>query len=173
MKTQTATWPISTTTWSEDRVLDYFWTVARDAHVDRLELLGQIAAVRLARPSEWDEKAIRIAMGGVTRRKFRGSVVTLAGERCFACRTEARRVYWHHVIQVQHGGSNTPRNLVSLCHRCHRDVHPWLPAGTTIENRGFTWLRDIAQRALDRLTKVWGARIEEHKTRIPPDDQPF
>ena len=43
---------------------------------------------------------------------------------CFACggRSHVR----HHIIQLQHGGSNKKRNIVRLCHDCHAEIHPWL-----------------------------------------------
>lgn len=43
---------------------------------------------------------------------------------CFACRGvgEVR----HHIIQIQHGGLNSKKNLVTLCKGCHAEVHPWL-----------------------------------------------
>lgn len=43
---------------------------------------------------------------------------------CFCCgnSTEAR----HHIIQLQNGGLNSRKNLVSLCDLCHAEIHPWL-----------------------------------------------
>lgn len=29
----------------------------------------------------------------------------------------------HHIIQVQHGGSDAPDNLITLCKECHKDRH--------------------------------------------------
>jgi hypothetical protein len=140
-----------TTRLSEDEVLSYFHTMAREPDVDRLALLQQLATVRLERPSDWDFWAVRQAMAGVR--------ITLTGERCFACRTEARKIYWHHVVQVQHGGSNSPHNLQPLCHRCHRTVHPWLPEPTTLENRhGWSHIGDFAVRAMDKLVAMWEGR---------------
>lgn len=149
---------VYTTRMSEQDVLDYFHTMARESDVDRLALLRQVAAVRLDRPDDWDARSVRQAMAGVR--------ISLMGERCFACLTEARRVYWHHIIQVQHGGSNTPRNLTPLCHRCHGAVHPWLPAPTSIENRGFSAIGDFAARALDRLAKLWSGKAVK-RGRVP------
>lgn len=147
--------PTHVTTWDETRLLDYFWACIRD-EADRIAALRQLADVVLPRPSEWDEWAVRQAMAGVK--------MTLTADRCFACRTEERHIYWHHIIQVQHGGSSTPRNLVPLCHRCHRLVHPWLPEPTSRENRrGWTWVGDVAVRALDKLEAMWDARREARK----------
>lgn len=140
---------------SEQDVLDYFYLQARDPGLDRIALLKQLADVAIDRPPYWD--------GGVIREEARKAQRKLWGERCFACRTEARKVYWHHIIQVQNGGSNTPRNLTVICARCHRDVHPWLPAPTTIENRGFAWLGDFAKRALEKLEAAWGGKAKVWK----------
>jgi hypothetical protein len=139
------------TKWDEQRVLDYFYQMARSSDVDRIALLKQISDVAINRPSDWD--------GGVIREEARKAQRRLWGSRCFSCRTEARKVYWHHVIQVQHGGSNTPRNQVLLCARCHREIHPWLDKPTTIENRGFAWIGDFAARALRKLEAAWGGKV--------------
>lgn len=150
------------TTWDEERVLDYFWAVVRDDG-DRLELLKQLADVALERPSDWDLGAIRVAFAGVRQ--------TLMAEACFCCKTTERRLYWHHVIQVQHGGSNTPRNVVGICHACHRRIHPWLEPPTSYENkRGWTAVRDIVLRASSALDRAFGeerARIRRDQTEWP------
>lgn len=138
---------VVSTTWPEVAVLDAFWDRVR-ADMDRLDLLMEMASIRLERPSDWDERSIRQAMAGVR--------MTLTADGCFACRSRDRWLYWHHVIQVQHGGSNYPRNLVALCHRCHRVVHPWLPEPTSLENRfGWTSLKDLAGRVVDKLVARW------------------
>jgi hypothetical protein len=143
----------SVTSMAEQQVLDYFYTMAREPDVDRIELLKQLADVALSRPSDWDYTAVRQALAGVR--------TELTGERCFACFTEARRVYWHHIIQVQNGGSNHPRNLTTICARCHRAVHPWLPEPDTMENRGFSMLGDWVKRISRRLFDWAGARTRE------------
>lgn len=143
------------TTWDEQKVLDYFYGMARNPNVDRIALLKQIADVAIDRPIDWD--------GGLIREVSRKAQRRLHGERCFSCRTEARKVYWHHILQVQNGGSNTPRNLVLLCARCHRDIHPWLKPPTTLENRGFTWIGDFAVRALEKLEAAWAGKVRSWK----------
>jgi hypothetical protein len=100
----------------EEQVLDYFWAAQADAEVDRLQLLKQLAVVAIARPHEWDAVAVRRACANDN----------LEADRCFSCRSDDRRLYWHHVIEVHHGGSNSPRNRVALCFRCHQVIHPWL-----------------------------------------------
>lgn len=43
---------------------------------------------------------------------------------CFVCleKPDVR----HHIIQLQYGGINCKKNIVSLCNSCHSKVHPWL-----------------------------------------------
>lgn len=43
---------------------------------------------------------------------------------CFGCGGEAN--VRHHIIQLQYGGVNSKRNIVSLCWGCHAAIHPWL-----------------------------------------------
>ena len=43
---------------------------------------------------------------------------------CFICGGKAQ--CRHHLIQLQNGGINSKRNLISICNKCHADVHPWL-----------------------------------------------
>ena len=44
--------------------------------------------------------------------------------RCWCCGSKAE--CRHHIIQLQHGGLNSRKNLVSLCFTCHAEIHPWL-----------------------------------------------
>ncbi len=137
------------TTWSETQVLDYFWLAVRD-DTDRILLLRQLATVKLERPSEWDRWFVRQAMSGVR--------LLITGDFCFVCRSSERKLYWHHVIAVAHGGSSQPRNLVRLCQSCHRNVHPWLDAPTTLENvHGWTKVSDLAKPVIEKIAAVLGA----------------
>ena len=43
---------------------------------------------------------------------------------CFICHLKAE--IRHHIIPLKNGGLNSRRNLISLCNRCHRLIHPWL-----------------------------------------------
>ena len=43
---------------------------------------------------------------------------------CFAC--GERSNVPHHIIQLQHGGLNSKKNITPLCHSCHAEIHPWL-----------------------------------------------
>jgi 5-methylcytosine-specific restriction endonuclease McrA len=44
---------------------------------------------------------------------------------CWCCFRVAKLVR-HHVIQIQHGGSNEGGNIVMICDWCHVEVHPWM-----------------------------------------------
>lgn len=126
----------------EPDVLDYFWAMA-SSDADRVALLQQLAEVAIRRPADWDGGSVRFGAAGTTAR--------LTADACFACHTTEKHLYWHHVIQVQHGGSNDPRNLVRVCHACHRAVHPWLPAPTTVENRhGWVSVGDLVAHVVER-----------------------
>lgn len=111
--------------------------------VDRLELLRQAAQVRLARPPEWDRAAIRAAAPGVAE--------WLRAEKCWLCRGADHKLYWHHAIQVQHGGSNAVRNLIPICHGCHMTIHPWLEPSVRCEVRGWTKAVEVAIPALEQI----------------------
>lgn len=155
------------TGWSEERVLDWFWLASREPDVNRIDLLRQLADVQLQRPSDWDRRQVREAMQALRpmwladdARKPR---LTLAeAQACWACLNGERWLYWHHVITVGHGGSSTPRNLVPLCHRCHRAVHPHLPEPSTRENRyGWTSLADVARHVGIRIPVATPVGVRE------------
>lgn len=142
---------VYTATWPEARILAYFWTMVR-ADADRLDLLRQLASVKVQRPPDWDRAAVR-----ATSRRH------LQVNQCFGCRTGSRRLYWHHIIEVQYGGSNIADNLVAICLRCHATVHPWLPAerpGESREPSSWSSTAQVLEACADLLTKdtekVWG-----------------
>lgn len=99
---------------SEPAALDQFYAEAVPGV--RLAALRRFAEVAIVRPPDWDYAAIRNAAPRALRMS-----------ECFGCRAADVELHRHHVIQVQHGGSNYIRNLVGLCEACHGDVHPWLP----------------------------------------------
>ena len=103
------------TTLTEQQVMDYFWAACREG-ADRLSLLLQISVVAVPTAPGWSAKDVR--------RAFQPRPHTFDG--CFSCFRRDRRVAWHHVIAIDHGGSNDIWNQVELCHVCHRRIHPWL-----------------------------------------------
>jgi hypothetical protein len=111
----------------EDAALREFWRQQGD-RADRLGLLQAFAEVAIVRPAEWDYLEVR--------RNAHDPL--LAHNGCFVCGNRDRAIEFHHVIQIQHGGSNTPRNRVPLCSVCHDAVHPWLGGTKRTKVGGWT-----------------------------------
>lgn len=44
---------------------------------------------------------------------------------CWVC-ARVTQLVRHHVIQLQHGGSNWHLNIFAICDGCHAEIHPWL-----------------------------------------------
>lgn len=114
---------------SEHAALDQFYLEAAD---DRSAALRRFAELAILRESGWDTEVVRAA----------AEKNPLRPTACFACRTQSRPLAWHHVIQIQHGGSNMARNRVALCGPCHADVHPWLPKAPRVRT-GWTRFTDV------------------------------
>lgn len=117
---------------AESDVLDYVrWLLHQPGvyHEERLSVLKQCADIKLERPSNWSLSRIRTEMAAMVATFHRP-------DQCFICRCRGYRLYWHHIIQVQHGGSNVPQNFVAVCHKCHQRIHPWLPEPTSLEEIG-------------------------------------
>jgi len=126
------------TRWSEDHVLAYFWQMVR-AGADRVALLEQLNTVAIRRPKGWSK---------VDARKVHHAYPT----SCFCCLNGDRKLYWHHIISVDHGGGNAVRNLVALCLRCHARIHPWMPSDRPGEVlTGFHDVRDLVQQFRRRM----------------------
>ncbi len=53
---------------------------------------------------------------------------------CFCCGLPATAR--HHIIQIQNGGLNCRKNVVSLCDECHAEIHPWLGNARTSQLTG-------------------------------------
>jgi hypothetical protein len=127
---------------TEHAALDQFYAEASVPCGDKIAVLKRFAEIAIVRESGWDVAAVRAASHNHR----------LIAYQCFGCGRSSRQVAlnWHHVIQIQHGGSNVLRNYVALCSVCHAAVHPWLTAST--RPKGFTSLVDIA-RTID-LTRL-------------------
>lgn len=111
------TGPSETLPLDEVTALNEFWRAAWCDGANRLELVRAFAEIAILRPADWDYAAVR-AQADERRR------VLSAANGCFVCRTDS--AHWHHVIQIQFGGSNYLRNFVPLCAACHGAIHPWL-----------------------------------------------
>lgn len=116
VQTSTARKRVFRTTLSEEQLLDYFWEASRDRTI-RLDVLRELSVVAVRRPDDWDPRAVREAFVARLYPK----------DGCFSCFQKNRRTWWHHVIAIDHGGSNSERNQVMVCHICHQRIHPWLP----------------------------------------------
>ncbi len=120
---------------SESAALDEFWAEAGRPDAEaRLLVLRAFAEIAIAREDGWNTEAIRAA----------SSNHGLSADRCFACYSADRSLQWHHVIQIQYGGSNALRNRVSLCSVCHSAVHPWLPEVQRSRGRDWSSVPEIA-----------------------------
>lgn len=130
---------------SEEEALREFWAASGDHGTDRLALLKAFAEIAIVRLAGWDFLAVRAE----------ANEHSLRADGCFACRNDDRSYHWHHVVQIQHGGSNYVRNRVPLCGPCHRSVHPWMP-GTTAERRtAGSWFQvaGISTELLERIKR--------------------
>jgi len=128
---------VFTDEWS---ILAEFWRQVYEGG-DRLDLLQHMTHVHIARPPDWDQAAIRRA---------HETGVAKFGYACFSCLNADRRIYVHHIIEIQHGGSNHPRNRVPLCFRCHHHLHPWLVEPEGGRHDGWELLADIVRRVKQR-----------------------
>lgn len=106
---------------AEALLLLTFWDMVGSGH-QKLELLLAFTRLKVLRPEDWDPEAIRAA-----HRVNQGAAATIQVDKphCFSCGARTQ-LYAHHVIEVQHGGSNNIRNQVPLCFDCHQYLHPWL-----------------------------------------------
>lgn len=138
------TTPRETLPLDEVTVLDEFWRASWLAGANRLELLKAFAEIAIVRPADWDYAAVR------EHAHDKGSVILSAADGCFACHGESS--HWHHVIQIQFGGSNYVRNFVPLCAGCHSAIHPWLPfAPKAGQTGGWSQIGDVGADLLERL----------------------
>jgi len=93
--------------------IEHFWSQIRGG-ASRIDLLVKAASWKAGGKSNYFSRR-RSAP------KFRGQ----KGAKCWSCQQEPPK-HLHHIIQLQYGGRNSPRNLVPLCKYCHAIIHPWL-----------------------------------------------
>jgi hypothetical protein len=105
---------------TEEKALREFWAAAGDPAIDRLNMLRIFAEIAIVRPADWDYAGVRDGAG------TNPNVTLSAPNGCFSCGSRRQPLNWHHVIQVQYGGSNGPRNRVAICEPCHAAIHPWV-----------------------------------------------
>lgn len=139
----------------EDRVLANFWDLAASgAH--RRWLLSLMSRVTIKRPAEWWllDHAYVADGGGVTHQG-----------NCFACRASDRPMYFHHLIWVSHGGSDHPLNLVSICHECHCEQHPWMAPFDSKRGGPMLSIAEVAKwaRAASEAQAQYAAQREQKR----------
>lgn len=110
---------------TEADALNEFWKQIGQG-ADKLALLRAFAEVAIIRPDGWSPEAVRAEF----------QALTFGDDNCFVCFYHETHI--HHIIQIQHGGSNHRRNYAALCERCHGTVHPWLGVHPTRATRGWT-----------------------------------
>lgn len=144
-------------------LLELFWYYA-ERGVDRIELLKVFAAQPVTRGEDWSATSIRTESNDVSN---------LRAENCFSCRGVERKLYWHHIVQVQHGGSNLPRNRIAICYRCHARIHPWLPSDRKGESLTGEWwsIADVVEDAKRRETPVGDVSERTQSTTSQPETQ--
>ena len=114
---------------SEVEVVTEFWAQVQQPEADRLALLLAFAEIAIVQPGTWTPEQIRA--------EFEASAEPTVDWPCFGCASDRPGRAWHHVIQIQHGGSNYARNRVILCELCHTAVHPWLGS---VSRRRSAWV---------------------------------
>lgn len=103
----------------------------------RLDLLKQIAETMIRpRPSF----SLRVRRAKFLANKYYRKWLK---RKCRVC--SQTPVIRHHIIQLQNGGNNSTKNIITICEPCHEQIHPWL------SNK-----RSIAQQIveMDRLYKA-------------------
>jgi hypothetical protein len=48
------------------------------------------------------------------------------GRFCCNCERSDTRLDVHHIVPIEHGGTNRLSNLAVLCFDCHAKIHPWM-----------------------------------------------
>lgn len=130
-------------------VLNLFWALAAKT-TDRLGLLRVFTRVQIARDDAWDPQAVRRDHEA----SVRASTATISKRAgCFACGDEQATLYAHHIIEIQHGGSNAVRNQAPICFECHRYLHPWLTEDPSASRRGGE-MTHVAHAAADFIELV-------------------
>ena len=124
--------------------LNYFWLMMREG-AEPMTILAWMSHVVIARPADWDKAAIR------QEHELGLGKSSVDRDQCYGCQSTTANLYFHHIIEIQNGGSNAKRNLVPLCFPCHKRLHPWL----TVEPRatrggGFVHIGTVIKEMLAR-----------------------
>lgn len=96
-------------------VLQEFWAAIR-AGESPLTLLQNTADTRLTRRPARSPHAVR------REHNAHRLSAPYKARPCFVCSERATQE--HHIVQIQHGGTNRAENKVWVCTPCHRQIHP-------------------------------------------------
>lgn len=99
-----------------DKILDEFWPKFKAE--PSVNPLREYSYRIIQRISDKDLRARRKEFNADATHRL------LIGKPCVCCGEEADSR--HHIIELQYGGSNSPKNIVPICSKCHSKVHPWL-----------------------------------------------
>lgn len=85
---------------------------------------------RLSLLKKWAELKVKRRNDNRTLQEMRAAANRSTPPRdrdgpCWCCHL-FRPLFRHHVIQLQHGGTNYHLNIVRICWDCHAKIHPWL-----------------------------------------------
>jgi hypothetical protein len=104
----------------------------------------------------WDPRLVR---RNFNRLKYRIPQLSPTDKRCCACGGWASEP--HHIILIEHGGTNSPLNIAFLCRPCHGDIHPWIKDGevtSVLRDRGGEVVSPPVTAADTPLANVTGSR---------------
>lgn len=73
------------------------------------DFLGDVQMEDYPREDEWQA--------------LREAVLERDNHRCQGCGTDDAELHAHHIVPLGCGGTNTLRNLITLCQQCHGRVH--------------------------------------------------
>lgn len=89
--------------------------------------------------------------------------------KCRKCKASNTELHVHHVVFKSKGGTDTPNNLICLCHTCHKDLHAgkWKLTAThlkTVNTKPATQVSTVnayVWRWLERLQKKKGFGLKK------------
>lgn len=84
--------------------------------------------------------------------KTKYGLFPIDGSVCYICASWAN--HRHHVVPLMCGGSNEASNIVFLCRRCHRIIHPWIKTEKTGRLRAKTYKKTASSVAHDPATSL-------------------
>ena len=61
---------------------------------------------------------------GPERPELSKEVSDRARHHCTECGATDEELHVHHILPLSQGGTHDPDNLITLCRRCHANMHP-------------------------------------------------